>query len=142
MHKLRSVTITRKNYGYPANPSALFQKWFSSLVNNNPLLCEVHMDIAVSDENLILCSKLSNLQKVGFCEQGFTFPAGVKALLTGSSRNSIREIELIVDSENIIHVEQEIKAMESERNVCFKRKQKHLTGISNLSLCSLKFWLP
>ena len=99
------------------------------------------MDIAVSDENLIHCSKLTNLQTVGFVRRGFTM-TGVRALLRGASRNIIRKIELEVDPEDVHEVEQEIKAMESERGVCFKRERQHLTFISQSPLTSLKFWLP
>jgi hypothetical protein len=142
MHKLQSVTITRNGHfgDFSLIPSDMLQKWLSSLIKNNAMLKQLHMDIAVSNATLILCSKLKNLQTAKFTGHGFSM-TGVKALLTGSSRNIIREIELTVDSEDVDQVEQEIRAMEWERDIIFKHAKNSVFRLSYLTLYRLRLWL-
>jgi hypothetical protein len=142
MNKLESVTITRfgfvKYIRVDSNAGQLYQKWLSSLFQNNPLLSDVHMDIPVSTKTLILCSNLTNLQSAKFPGYGFTI-TGAMALLKGSSRNVMRETWLKVLSGVIAQVEQEIEAMELGRGVTFCRK--HEMG-DDMTKGELKFWLP
>jgi hypothetical protein len=142
MHKLESVSITSvycMDVEVESIAGKLLQKWLSSLFANNPQLNDVYLHFPVSDETLILCSNLTNLQTAKFSGHGYTI-TGIRALLRGSSRKVIREIRFKVDSGIITEVEQEIGTMESERGVTFNRNHEPMT--SDLIYYDLKFRLP
>jgi hypothetical protein len=141
MHSLQSVEITRRGFIHPVKTPAHFQTWFSSLVSHNLLLRDIKMDFAVTDENLILCSKLTNLQTVEFNKQGLTI-TGAVALLRGAWRNVMGEIQVSVDSGEDHEIEQEIGYIESEREVTFHREKAECFFWRYPTLVELKFWLP
>jgi hypothetical protein len=125
MHQLVSVSL--QTDGEIAE-DCMIRKWVQPLLHNNPHLEKVKLNgIPVTDDDLTLCSKLSNLQHLLVTCGGFSI-SGVRAFMWGSSRNVIRKLYLayddsVTDKKFIKQLDKEIKCLEKERGVIFKRKR-------------------
>jgi hypothetical protein len=125
LHNLDNVTVhVCLPFDHPARvfPAAT---WASSLFTNNRNLRAVELrGIQVTDEDLVLCSKLKKLSKVNLGidkNHGFTV-SGIMALLRGASRSQISKVSLTSDQNSLNIIDSEITEMEKERSVSFTRK--------------------
>jgi hypothetical protein len=125
MHRLKKVSIS---IGPSSDEPGRFlpaQGWASSLFTKNHNLSDLFLrGIPVTDEDLVLCSRLRNLTKVNLGnneDHGFTV-TGIIALLRGASRTRIAEFFFTMDQNRLHIIDSEIKEMEKERSVSFTRE--------------------
>jgi hypothetical protein len=125
MHLLKDVTIIIGRSFHKPDLFLPAATWASSLFTNNPGLRDLQLrGIPVTDNDLTVCSRLTNLHKVNLGkdkDHGFTV-TGILSLLRGGSCNIIANLSLTTDTNSVDIIDSEIKDMAKERSVSFTRK--------------------
>jgi hypothetical protein len=121
LHGLKDVSIY-----LPDGTLMQAKSWASSLFRNNPQLIHVELSgIPVTDEDLLLCSQLSDLYtfKLVFDRHLVITITGILNLLRGKSRHEISECGMTVNQSMVSEIESEFDAIEKERKVVFTKEK-------------------